>query len=317
MPVEGDDLEPAAAVSRHGPGSSRPSCLGQDEVLGRVEVEGQRSVELDDGRAGGLGRGQVRGAAADAERERDRVGWADEQHVRAASVAVGDDRDERPVPDACRPPPAPTTEPIVSGEIPGRSAARTTIALAPSAAARPARDEQPSFRPASALADRRGPGRAGGAAGPSGPGSRRRPIRSRRPRRRPGSSAEQAEDERLALLRVERRRPAATSPPRDRGRARSRRAATDRRRQVGAWSTSYPVGAGSDGARARRTASRVSVPAPDRSANASISRGQPGAGRVVGHDRVGDERSGGRAPRSPARGRRRPCRGRRRRRAPA
>ena len=71
------------------------SAWASEQVVGRVEVLAQRSVELDDAGAGRHGRGGV-GATGCRRRSRiDDVGRGEEERVRAAPVPVGDERDER------------------------------------------------------------------------------------------------------------------------------------------------------------------------------------------------------------------------------
>ena len=276
------------SVSRHGPGRAGRSVLGQEQVVGRVEVEGQRSVELERSRAP---------AAAAAARWAARLsapnangiasGGLTQQRVRAAAVAVGDERDERPFGSApspaARPRPRP---PIVVGEIAGRSAGRTSSA-------------------------RGAVGRA-----PSGP-SLERPRSGRRRRCRigvgPGGAGDRAQDgrvradhddrservDRLGARRTVRSSRSRTSAwrssassvvaePRLRPLERADRARSATSRDRSACGTQLGHG---------RHPSRCGVDDPSdqasdpvRAAKSSISRGQPGPGRVVGHDRVGDER---------------------------
>ena len=76
--------------------------LDEQQVVGRVDVEAERSVELDIARPDRLGAGLVRCPAVAAERGIDRVGRSDDEAVRAAAVAIRRQDDERPLPDDAR-----------------------------------------------------------------------------------------------------------------------------------------------------------------------------------------------------------------------
>ena len=71
--------------------------LDEDEVVWGVEIDRQRPVELDQGRARARGGGEVGLSAAATEREVDDVGRSQPESVGAGPVAVGDDDDERAV----------------------------------------------------------------------------------------------------------------------------------------------------------------------------------------------------------------------------
>ena len=68
--------------------------LDEHEVVGRIEVDRERAVDLDVGRAGGLGRGSMGAPAARPEREVDDVGRPERERVGAAAVPVGDEDDD-------------------------------------------------------------------------------------------------------------------------------------------------------------------------------------------------------------------------------
>ena len=212
---------PRAGRRRQPPraGSSRPSSSARMRSSGRSRSMASGPSSSTTAAPAAWARGQVRGAAAAAERERDRVGRAHEQRVRAPPVAVGDDRHERPV----------------GSRAGGRRATRASIVVGRDRpAGRPPgpgsrsrhRGRGPARPPSTAPFS---PGRAGGGrrapAALASPEDRRvrahhdhrgdRPtaaaaaiVRSSRSRTRSGAPPRRAP------------RPAATSPPRGRGRAR-------------------------------------------------------------------------------------------------
>ena len=104
---------PSRARTEIGDGSAgthalRLDRLDEHEVVGRIEVDRERAVDLDVGRAGGLGGGSMGAPAARPEREVDDAGRPERERVRAAAVLVGDEDDDRgrgvvPAPSA-RPP---------------------------------------------------------------------------------------------------------------------------------------------------------------------------------------------------------------------
>src|SRR2546423_1570228 len=73
----------------------RGAPLDYEEVVGGVDVEAERPIELDVACPGVRGARRMRPPAVAAETELDRVGWRDEQHVRSPAVAVRDEDDER------------------------------------------------------------------------------------------------------------------------------------------------------------------------------------------------------------------------------
>src|SRR6186997_1561258 len=74
--------------------------LDEQQVVGRVEVEAERPVQLDVARAGVSGAGLVGGPAVATERRLDRIGRGEDEAVRAAVMAVGGEDHEWPLPDA-------------------------------------------------------------------------------------------------------------------------------------------------------------------------------------------------------------------------
>src|SRR6185503_18806746 len=90
---------PSSAMTSRRDGSrsatERADCrLGGEQVGGRVEVEGQGSVQLQPARPGRGGPRRVRRAAGLPERRVDLAWRADEERVRSTPVPVRDDRDE-------------------------------------------------------------------------------------------------------------------------------------------------------------------------------------------------------------------------------
>src|SRR5260221_3677533 len=88
--------------------SSRPSAgigslghelLDEQEIVRRVDVERQRTIDLDVAGADLGGAGGVGGRAVAAEAELDRIRWRDNEAVRAAAVAIRGEDDERPLRD--------------------------------------------------------------------------------------------------------------------------------------------------------------------------------------------------------------------------
>ena len=120
--------------------------LDEDEVVGRIEVDRERAVDLDVGRAGGLGGGSVGAPAARPEREVDDVGRPERERVRAAAVPVGDEDDDVVGPSA----PVvsgPRMDAIASGVTNGRSIGSTRIASAPPAMTSARASSRPALRP--------------------------------------------------------------------------------------------------------------------------------------------------------------------------
>ena len=74
---------------------SRRSCLDEHEVFGRIEIHGERPVELHEVGARRGCRRPVRLATPDAERHVDDGGRPQAEHVRATAVPVRDDEDRR------------------------------------------------------------------------------------------------------------------------------------------------------------------------------------------------------------------------------
>ena len=90
---------PSRARTEIGDGSAgthalRLDRLDEHEVVGRIEVDRERAVDLDVRRADCLGRGSMGAPAARPEREVDDVGRPERERVRAAAVPVGDEDDD-------------------------------------------------------------------------------------------------------------------------------------------------------------------------------------------------------------------------------
>src|SRR5436190_24016265 len=60
----------------------------EDEIVGGVEIDGQRALELDDGRSAGPCRGYMRTPAAAPEREIDDIGRSQPEGVGPGEVAI-------------------------------------------------------------------------------------------------------------------------------------------------------------------------------------------------------------------------------------